>query len=477
MNTDAIDNTHDYAAVFSKYFNHVHPAKLPPSPITVAIYRAWFKQLRAADAFLHAPIFMAKAGGAAFVPNITLTRGTRASLPRPAMIERSRVAPFMTKEITDYIHKTNVTHCLLYSAKDIRGRSVNINILHCGNSAEAAAVNDEGVDNGGAGGAGAGEDASSRKGISLKQLKTYRAYVYKIYAWFHFIQPYVSLANNNRTECSKEINLYFYFTPFKKMLPRIAGETLGRGHANTGFTYPCSVNPQSNGGKTSTEIIIFREEEWFKVLLHETMHNLELDFNTHDGSSLRELFPGIRHDVLLSEAYAETWARILNLAFYVFYDMYGGNGTFSQYNAAVQKCLSVERAFSLFQIDKTLNYMGLSYSDIISKDAAVSSVVSRQYRETTNIFAYYVLAGIMVFNVDAFMRWCVSNNAASLVQATNGDKGISLFKTALSDVCTNERMMRILTAFENSDIDAWLLAQQVPVSDISKTMKMTAWKI
>ena len=113
MNTDAIDNTHDYAAVFSKYFNHVHPAKLPPSPITVAIYRAWFKQLRAADAFLHAPIFMAKTGGAAFVPNITLTRGTRASLPRPAMIERSRVAPFMTKEITDYSHKTNVTHWLL----------------------------------------------------------------------------------------------------------------------------------------------------------------------------------------------------------------------------------------------------------------------------------------------------------------------------------------------------------------------------
>ena len=468
MNTDATGNTHDYAAVFSKYFNHVHPAKLPPSPITAAIYRTWFKQLRAADAFLHAPIFMAKTGGAAFVPNITLTHGTRASLPKPAMIERSRVAPFMTKEITDYIHKTNVTHCLLHAAKDIRGRSVNINILHCGNSAEAAATinHDEG--------------AASRKGISLNQLKTYRAYVYKIYAWFHFIQPYVSPANNNRTECSKEINLYFYFTPFKKMLPRIAGETLGPGHANTGFTYPCSVNPQSSGGKTSTEIIIFREEEWFKVLLHETMHNLELDFNTHDGSSLRELFPGIRHDVLLSEAYAETWARILNLAFYVFYDMYGGNGTVSQYNAAVQKCLSFERAFSLFQIDKTLNYMGLSYSDIISREAAVSSVVSRQYRETTNIFAYYVLAGIMVFNVDVFMRWCISNNASSLVQSTNGGKGISLFKTALSDVCTNESMLRILTAFENSDIDAWLLTQQpqqLSGSDISRTMKMTAWKI
>ena len=160
--------------------------------------------------------------------------------------------------------------------------------------------------------------------------------------------------------------------------------------------------------------------------------------------------------------------------------MYGGNGTVSQYNAAVQKCLSFERAFSLFQIDKTLNYMGLSYSDIISREAAVSSVVSRQYRETTNIFAYYVLAGIMVFNVDVFMRWCISNNASSLVQSTNGGKGISLFKTALSDVCTNESMLRILTAFENSDIDAWLLMQQpkrLPGSDISRTMKMTAWKI
>ena len=449
MRTDANTDDLDCAAAFSTYFNRLKMHNsMSMSANLKSMYRNWFQQLREADAFLHAsPSFIS-----AIVPDIMSTRGNRSALPRPEMIERGKdKLPFMTSEITDYLQKTEVTHWLKYAASDIRGRSVIVHILHCGS------------------GSGSGS------GVSLKQLKTYRSYVYKIYAWFHFIHPYQqqqqqasNKANSSGNECSKEINLYFYFTPFKKLLPRAPGKTLGPANANTGFTYPCGMNP-GPGGKKSTEIIIFRHEEWFKVLMHETFHNLELDFNTGSGTSVRDVFPGIRHDVLMSEAYVESWARILNVAFHVFYDIYGGNGTVAQYSVAVARCLPLERAFSLFQAIKTLKYMELSFSDIVSPDAAVSNAAARKYAEDTNIFAYYVLAGMLVFNADEFLQWCISKNAISLMQATHGERGTTLFKHFISGLCKNERMLANIKVFETT-ADAASKSNH-----LQSTMRMTAW--
>lgn len=417
--------------------------------VLVSVYGNWYRQLREADAFMHSrarPQLLS-----AIIPTITLTNGNRSSLPRPAMIENEH-APFMTKEITDYIQKTNVTHCLKYAAKNIRGRNVNVHIMHCGG-------NSAGKSN------GATDANDVRRGISLRCIARYKSYVYKIYAWFYFIQPYVA---EDRT-CSKTIDLYFYFTPFKKRLPQTAGHTLGPANANTGFTHSCVSNPKP-GGKTRTEIIIFRHEEWFKVLLHETLHNLNLDLG-HAATSLRDIFPGIRHDILLSEAYVETWARLLNLAFYTFYDIYGGNGTASEYNTAIGRCLYSERVFSLFQADKTLKYMGLSLLDVLDTDRAAASAVAGKYRENTNIFAYYVLAGMMVFAADTFVEWCVQTNEFSLIQtcATSG----ASFKKLIGSVTGNER---IKDAIEKIAVLHNAMNGNENEADASEsTMQMTLW--
>jgi hypothetical protein len=422
-----------------------------------SLYRIWYKQLRETDAVLHSrPSFLS-----AIVPTITPTNGDRSKLPHPAMIENSRT-PFMAKEITDYIQKTNVTHWLKYSAKNIHGRTVNVHIMHCD---------------------------GSNGNVPVPTLNRYKSYVYKIYAWFHFIHPYVAQDN----DCSKTISLYFYFTPFKKLLPRTAGQTLGQANANTGFTYSCGSNPFS-GGKKSTEIIIFRHQEWFKVLLHETLHNLELDFNTHVATSLRDIFPGIRHGILLSEAYVETWARLLNAAFYVFYDIYGGNGTVTEYNVAIQRCLSAERVFSLFQADKTLKYMGLSLSELIDRDPERGTSFAKKYSEATNIFAYYILAGMMVFAADEFIEWCLKTNKFSLIQAPvktkkEGDgkeeeeagkdgavEGPAEFKKLIDHLSKSERMKQAtlevskmkLREKDNGDDD-------YDYDDDDLTMRMTLW--
>jgi len=395
--------------------------------------------MRRADAVLHSkPAFMS-----AIVPEITVTGGDKTRLPDAKMLDTTQ---FMVQQITDYIQKTNVTHWLQYTA-NIRGRTIKVYIMHCADSANI----------------GVGNDDPIRKGVSIKWLNAYRSYVYKIYAWFYFIQPYMSRDNVN---CSREISIYLYFTPFKKTLPTISGDTLGPATANTGYTCPCSINPERYGGKTSTEIIIFRHEEWFKVLIHETMHNFELDFVTDITTVVRDLFPGIRHAIILSEAYAETWARLLNVAFYVFYDIYGGNATAAQYNTAIHRCLPVERTFSLFQAVKILKHMKINVLDILSTDSAVASAVYNKYNEKTNIFAYYIITGMMMFEADEFIKWCAAENKTSLIRATQGETGCSGFKMLLSRMIQNERISEGATL---------LTALKQPSLHDAESARMTVW--
>ena len=65
------------------------------------------------------------------------------------------------------------------------------------------------------------------------------------------------------------MNIYIFLTDLKKKLPEHTGQEIGKINVNTGFTMTC--RPKSN-------IVIYRKEEWFKVLIHETFHNFGLDF-------------------------------------------------------------------------------------------------------------------------------------------------------------------------------------------------------
>jgi hypothetical protein len=159
------------------------------------------------------------------------------------------------------------------------------------------------------------------------------------------------------------------------------------------------------------------------------------------------------------------------VAFYVFYDIYGGNGTVSQYNTAVKRCLSLERTFSLFQSFKVLDYMNISFSEIVSLDATVSTAAASKYAEKTNAFAYYVLAGIIVFNAAEFIEWCISNNANSILQATHGALGTTSFTQFISGICKNKRMLSRISRFETSHHRV----ADPAYANVHSTMRMTVW--
>jgi hypothetical protein len=425
---------------------HIKKLARTPSAYTESIYKRWFKQLQQADAALHR-------SEEAFVRS-TMPEITVGALPEPTCFKNGPDAlAFLPKHVMQFMtDPSKASHWLKYTAK-VSGRTICIHIVHYqGQSGEPEPVD-------------GGASTPESKGLPLHWLKQYRAHVYKMYAWFHFIAPYVKTC-----DCSKELNVYFYFTPFKKELPARKGTVIGAMHSNTGFTTSCGANLSKNGGKTHTEIIIYRYEEFFKVLLHETMHNLELDFGYEtDDTTVDHLFPGIRHGIILSETYAETWARLLNIAFYCHYDILGSSGSYAAYRTAVQRCMAAERVFSLYQANRLLVHMGLTMRQVLSTDATTASLVSSRYDEGTNAFAYYVLGGLAMFEADLFLQWCSDTNRHNLIRANTGSAGADALLLFIELVVSKSR----------SDEGAGTIAGAVDVvariPQVSQTARMTLW--
>lgn len=234
-----------------------------------------------------------------------------------------------------------------------------------------------------------------------KDREMYTQYVRMMYIWLHICGKYA-----NR-DCTETLNVFIYPTPFSKKLPSSTATTIGPEHINTAFTMACAKNGQ---------IIIFREEEWFKVFLHETFHSYGLDFATNDHAGLknvlREIFP-INSDFDIYEAYTETWARIINCAFCSFNALPAKNkrdqkGFLLNFNF----CLEMERMFALYQCIKVLGFMGLNYKDIYNKQNSV--YLRGLYKEKTHVFAYYILTAIFLNDRQGFMLWCKKNNTVLL---------------------------------------------------------------
>lgn len=218
-----------------------------------------------------------------------------------------------------------------------------------------------------------------------------------VFTWFEFIYPY------SQKKCAKKLDVFIYLTPFKKGLPT-NGSVIGKDHVNTAYTTSCV--PKGT-------IVIYRNEEWLKVLIHETFHVLGLDFsqfsNTDITKEIKKLFP-INSDINLYEAYTETWAEILNCVVVSFYK----TTTEKDYLSKLHYCLNVESDFSIFQMLKVLNYMNLEYKDLYSNSEKSELKRLHFYKEDSNIFSYYIITALLLFNADKFVSWCDVNNSNML---------------------------------------------------------------
>lgn len=222
----------------------------------------------------------------------------------------------------------------------------------------------------------------------------------KIYMWFQVASIHC------RSHCAEKLNVYLYFTDLQKLLPTSAEEPIDTIHANTAATTSC---------RKVAEIHLYRIEEWFKVLIHESFHCLGLDFSefNHEqtNAAILRLFP-VKSDVRLFETYCETWAEIINILFIVHFK--SSSTTMEKQIAAAEKMLEREQEFSLFQCAKVLHFNGLTYQELYEKTEAAHRKRSHKYKEKTNILSYYILKSILFFFMNEYIEWCIDNNGQTI---------------------------------------------------------------
>ena len=236
----------------------------------------------------------------------------------------------------------------------------------------------------------------------------------------------MNLVTHNKS-VNKHLTVKVYLTPFRKMMPEMSEEFLPI-HVNSALTNVC----QNEG-----EIIIYREEEWFKVLIHECIHSYCLDFSQHDQKLLSKCivnyFPIRVPDILLSETYAETWAEILNCAIISFHC---GGYTLRLFSLYFNYYMQVEIVHSIFQANKILKRFHSSFTSLREKKFL--------WKQKTHIYEYHVLKTILVFSFDKFIVWCRENNGLDLIPYTGSSYVFcDLIMESYNDTNFQEKVRRI----------------------------------
>jgi hypothetical protein len=234
-----------------------------------------------------------------------------------------------------------------------------------------------------------------------ESISLFNKYVDAMIMWLYVLNEYAS------QDCSKTFKVYLYFTKLEKHLPVTPINILDETNVNTAFTTTCPKD---------SEIVIFRREEWFKVFIHETFHNFALDFsdmnNTECHNHILSIFP-VKSYVNLFESYTEFWAEIINALFCSFYSLKNKENV-NEFMKVAEYLINFERTYSIFQLVKTLDFMGLKYTDLYSTSEESVLLRKNLYKENSNVLAYYIIKTILLHNYQSFLMWCKTNNFSLL---------------------------------------------------------------
>jgi hypothetical protein len=307
-------------------------------------------------------------------------------------------------------------------------------------------------------------DTHASANVCASEIAAYRIYAYKVFVWLFIV---TGLADK---ECSENgLNVYFYMTPFKKERPAGDDAVISAIHANTGLTRNC---------ETHGEIVVYRTEEWFKVFIHESMHNFNMDFIDIDLKSaneqLRRTFCIPHDDILLFETYTETWARIINTIFNTYFQGHDNDNTDatasrSHFIRAVREKLAENAMFYAYQAVKVLEIMGLKYAHITVQSAENTEMCRKRYAEDTNVYAYYILGGILSVNAMPFISWCCENNSGSSIRFSRSAGNLPRFVEFIGRATRDPVIVGLISFIE----DASSSASSHTTAVIKNTMRMT----
>jgi len=166
---------------------------------------------------------------------------------------------------------------------------------------------------------------------------------------------------------------------------------------------------------SKNDIYLWRKEEIVKVMIHELIHSLDWDIRKAEteifGIFSKKL--KITKKILLSEAYTEAWAEIINCYILSLSDK-KKEDRFSRFI----HYLEIETLFSVWQTVKIIH---------ISSDKSETNTLDTFLRKTdkeTNVFPYYLLTAAILFNVS---NWCCLNGQPNFTASPVNNENMANF--------------------------------------------------
>ena len=188
------------------------------------------------------------------------------------------------------------------------------------------------------------------------------------------------------------INISIYDTPYKKKFNCNNEKKCGK----------LNTNNVNSGLNYSNNIIIFRKEEYLKLLLHELIHALDLDYKyetTQQNKKIYEKFNINNNNLLINESYVETWAIILN-TYCVLQEK--NINTLDNF----KKLLKKELAHSLLQCAKLCVYYNIDDFNKIY----LNHKNTIYYKDNVNTFSYHIIKTINLYYLRNYLKNFQSNN-------------------------------------------------------------------
>lgn len=259
------------------------------------------------------------------------------------------------------------------------------------------------------------------------------------------------------SQCSLDgmsIGLWLFDVDEPKYFPS-AGEKFTPTNVNSAYTYRCK-----DGLSRELDVVVYRREEWLKVLFHELMHtfSLELGDTTSSVDNMLNMMFRLRCDIVLAESYAEFWARTI----------YACVLEGSEYNRFCRR-LREEIEWSIEQGVIVAEHMML-FDQVFGcgeKGGMVSSGVVKQCNQNTPAFEYYVIGGLLMSRWSEVVEWCCNHRKSTHVNCL-------VFDNASSKIVSFVRMLGLIR--EDCDVaQDWIEVREELVGNLNRfrTARMT----
>jgi hypothetical protein len=190
-----------------------------------------------------------------------------------------------------------------------------------------------------------------------------------------------------------DVLFYYFDTPNKKEI-------------NNTHNILTSQNANSGLSRSNHEIVIFRREEIFKVLIHELIHYLDYDIKyDEDGDKILNYQLGIyKYPILVNETITEILAQFIHS---IFISSFNDN-PFKTFKSIY----FMEHIYSWYQFCKVMTFFNISHFNY--------DIIIKQFNQSTNIYSYYILKTILlndffniIINTPMFNKIIISHSCTS----------------------------------------------------------------